>query len=326
MKELRNIKKYGYWGFLFLGIFLLYFTFRNTNFQEIKNELLSVKPVYLLWLLIPSWGGQFLRAWRWRILLGKDNTYPIVYHSLLFGYFVNLALPRVGEITRCVTIQSLNKTPFTKSLGTVVMERVADLFMLLLVVMAAFYLNGQKWQDWGKQKIVEPLLVLAQNHPYLIGGIVLLGFLAFFLLVFFTNKRMEKAPKAFNHLMEGIVGLFKLSVWQIVLFAFLSMAIWLCYFLTTYLWFLALPSAQGAGVSVAFSVMVVGSLVKTLPIQGGGAGAYHLVIGELLVLYGLGAVSSNTFALLNHGYQTVFYLIFGGISALWIFWNKSRQT
>jgi len=53
-------------------------------------------------------------------------------------------------------------------------------------------------------------------------------------------------------------------------------------------------------------------------------GAYHFLVGNLLLSYGLSDVGAQTFALLNHGYQTVFYLLFGGFSALYLFLKRKK--
>lgn len=319
-----------YWAFWLLGIALFYLAFRNIPFLDLKREISTLRPVYLLLLLIPSWGGQFLRSWRWRLLLGKETPFFPVYHSLLLGYFVNLALPRVGELSRCAALQSVGGPSFGKALGTVIVERIADLAFLVLVVLIAFYLQGDVWRTWFGGRIGKPVYDLYSQNQFLGLGILFGGLIS--LLVLFRlsrrwiNRLGSKAIVWMDQLRQGIASIFSLKLLDLLLFVLLSAAIWTCYFFTTWLWFLALPAADGASLGVAFTVMVTGSLIKTLPIQGGGAGAYHLVIGELLVLFGLGSLSSRTFALLNHGYQTVFYLLFGGFSALWIAWKRRQHA
>ncbi len=319
-----------YWAFWLLGIALFFLAFRNIPFLDLKREIATLRPVYLLLLLIPSWGGQFLRSWRWRLLLGKETPFFRVYHSLLLGYFVNLALPRVGEISRCAALQSTGGPSFGKALGTVIVERIADLAFLLLVVIIAFYLQGDVWRAWFGERVGKPVYELYSQNQAVVFGILLAGLIFLFVLFRLSrnwlNRLGSKAVVWMDQLRQGISSIFSLKILDLLLFVLLSASIWTCYFFTTWLWFLALPAADGASLGVAFTVMVTGSLVKTLPIQGGGAGAYHLVIGELLVLFGLGSLSSRTFALLNHGYQTVFYLLFGGFSALWIAWKRRQHA
>jgi len=322
------IRQLFYWSFLGLGILLFYLAFRNIPLNELKEEIATVRPIYLLLLLIPSWGGQFLRSWRWQLLLGKKVRYASIYHSLLFGYFVNLAVPRLGEISRSASLESLGGPSFGKNLGTVVLERITDLLFLILVVFLAFFMQTEELRAWMDAEIFRPIDAKLKESTLgiIIGFIVSVALLALFYRIYMLieKKLNERLRNIIAHIKEGLRSLLKLDAKTLLLFILLSGAIWTCYFFTTWLWFQALPAASGASFGMAFTVMVVGSLVKTLPIQGGGMGAYHAVIGGLLSLYGLGALSSSTFALLNHGYQTIFYLLFGGFSAIWIAWKKKK--
>lgn len=328
VNRMNAIRKGAYWGFLVLGVFLFYLAFRNIPIEELKAEIATVRPVYLLLLLIPSWGGQFLRAWRWQLLLGKEVRYASIYHSLLFGYFVNLAVPRLGEFSRCASVESLGGPSFGKSLGTVVIERITDLFFLVLVSVLAFFMQSTELKNWMDTELINPIDERLKESSL---GIVI-GFIMALVICVFVYKMYMAIEKRLNarirnlidQVKDGLKSLLRFKPYTIFLFVLLSSAIWVCYFFTTWLWFQALPAASGASFGMAFTVMVVGSLVKTLPIQGGGMGAYHAIIGALLGLYGLGALSSSTFALLNHGYQTVFYLLFGGFSAIWIAWKKKK--
>jgi len=319
--------------FLVIGVLLFYLAFRNINTYALQDEITTVKPIWLVLLLIPSWGGQFIRTWRWQLLLGAKGRKPKfwpTYHSLLSGYFVNLGIPRAGEISRCFALNSTAQIPVAKGLGTVVAERVVDLFFLFLVLFTALALQWEALQVFTIERIWIPLSegLVAHKGLVLIGLIsALIGFILF--LAFFRRIRdflKDRTKGISENLLEGLLSLGRLRVGELLLFIGLSLLIWVGYFFTTWFWFLALPSASQAGISVAFTVMVVGSIAKTLPIQGGGIGAYHFLVGELLVLYGLGEISSKTFALMNHGYQTVFYLIFGGFSMLWIMRKGVRNS
>lgn len=330
-KVALRLKKLFAWLLPVLGIALFYLAFRNIKFEELKAEIFTVKPEWLLFLLVPSWGGQFLRSWRWKLLLDSKSSeikYMSVYHALVFGYFVNLGLPRVGEISRCIALSRIEKIEFGRSLGTVVLERLVDLAFLVLVVVLALWMQWNSLREFYLDNILNPLNSLFVSNWTFVLAVGICALIGLLTVLFYRKTLLQflnKSTKGFSDkLSEGLLSFTRLSLSQVILFFALSIGIWIGYFLTTWFWFLALPSASGSNIAVAFSVMVVGSLAKTLPIQGGGVGAYHILIGQLLILYGLGEVSSQTFALLNHGYQTVFYLLFGGASALWLFLRKRK--
>ena len=50
------------------------------------------------------------------------------------GYFTNTFLPRVGEILRCTLLSRYEKIPTTKLIGTILVERVFDLFCYFLLI------------------------------------------------------------------------------------------------------------------------------------------------------------------------------------------------
>ena len=57
------------------------------------------------------------------------------FMGVMIGYFANMAIPRMGEFTRCGVVSKYENVPFSKLLGTVVTERVFDMIMLLLLTL-----------------------------------------------------------------------------------------------------------------------------------------------------------------------------------------------
>jgi uncharacterized membrane protein YbhN (UPF0104 family) len=86
----------------------------------------------------------------------------------------------------------------------------------------------------------------------------------------------------------------------------------------TYLWFFLFEESSGLSMYQAFLVMVLGVIARTLPIQAGSAGAYHFIVGKALMILGIGNVVASALALLIHGFQTVFTLLFGIIAYVWL--------
>ena len=76
------------------------------------------------------------------ILLLEPLGYKVskinAYHSVMICYLANLAFPRLGEIMRCTFIQSY-ESPFSKTFGTVVTERIVDLVSFGIVFLIALF-------------------------------------------------------------------------------------------------------------------------------------------------------------------------------------------
>jgi hypothetical protein len=112
-----------------------------------------------------------------------------------------------------------------------------------------------------------------------------------------------------------------------------TILIWLLYFTGPLCALLALDMGGNAVWEISLYVFVFGSIARTIPIPGGSAGAYHLIISSLLLLYGFSQLESLGLATLNHMTQTLFQLIFGLIAAVvFIFllrkanWLADKQT
>ena len=117
-------------GFLSLGILLLYFAFKGVALDELAN---IIRDANFWWvgLSLVFLSLSFLsRARRWVLLIEPLNYKPSLkntFYSLMVGYLANFALPRLGEVTRCVTLGKKEKIPVDSLFGTVIIERFIDL-------------------------------------------------------------------------------------------------------------------------------------------------------------------------------------------------------
>lgn len=312
-----------YSTFALLGILLLWLALRGVDFKLLQAEWQKIDNRWLLVLLIPSLLAQVFRVLRWQLLLKQTHEnigFITLYHSLLFGYFVNLGLPRVGEVSRCISLQKLQNIPTLKSLATVVNERIADMLFLVLFVGFAFFIQTDTLKLFWLENIYEPLLksVFSKLAILIPAFVIAVLVLIFFVRRYKSKWKTSRMANYFYQFYVSLQSILTLKSSSLLLFVLLSCCIWTCYFFTTWLWFFALSGTFSLPFYAAFSIMAVGSIAKTIPIQGGGMGAYHFLVGNLLLSYGLSDVGAQTFALLNHGYQTVFYLLFGGFSAIYL--------
>jgi hypothetical protein len=86
-----------------------------------------------------------LRAMRWRVLLGGIASVPLsrVTAYMLVGYLANNVLPgRAGELVRSLYVGDRERVSRTSVLGTVLVERVLDVVVLLAVCTLAWWIGG----------------------------------------------------------------------------------------------------------------------------------------------------------------------------------------
>ncbi|MDE5610494.1 MAG: flippase-like domain-containing protein, partial [Odoribacter sp.] len=129
----KNIIKF----FLFLGVsaFLFWLVFRDQDWGELLKVLREdVDYTWVAVAVVMGIASHMSRAMRWQLLtasMGYRIRFWNSFMGVMIGYFANLAIPRMGEFTRCGVVSKYENVPFSKLLGTVVTERVIDLIILL---------------------------------------------------------------------------------------------------------------------------------------------------------------------------------------------------
>ena len=313
---------------LLLGTFILVWVYRDFNFQRV-GEVLTGQMNYG-WIALSLVFGVFanlFRGWRWKLALEPLDEHPKTancIYAIFISYASNLVIPRVGEVTRCGVLSKYDQVSFSKSLGTVVSERMIDTLCVGLItglvllsqmpVFATFF--AETGTNVGRYAEV-----LTSGHFYLI----ILCTLAVFLLAFFLVRNIAlfaKLKGILQNIWQGIIALKDIK--QIPLYVCYTIGIWGCYFLEFYLAFYAFEFSAQLGITAGLVMFVVGTLAVIVPTPN-GAGPWHFAIMTMMMLYGVGKEDAGIFALLVHGIQTFLLILLGiyGLSAL-PFTNKTK--
>ncbi len=127
---------------LAVGVGLLWFLFRGTNLREMGDAL---RGVSVMWLLV-SLGfivlGFFTRVKRWSYIVrtAKFVSFRHMFSATQIGFMANFALPaRLGEVVRAVVLGKLADLPFSKAFAMVALDRVTDLFGLIVVIFITIF-------------------------------------------------------------------------------------------------------------------------------------------------------------------------------------------
>ncbi len=308
------------WGAILslaIGLFLMWLIFRQINPQEFVGALQQTKWGWIASALACGLLSHLFRALRWAQLaqpLGHRPAAHKAFYAVMSGYLANLALPRLGEITRCLLLARKTPLGFNGLVGTVVMERLMDLLVLLLLSLVTLVAY--------RDLLLEPVWNFVRLH---IGwnGILLTttGLLLAFSFGFWTWKfggRLIPLPqpvrKVLQGIGEGMAGLGRLD--QPGLFVVYTLLIWLGYLMMTYLCFFAFPGADSLGLGEALLLLVAGAFGFVMPVQG-GMGAYHAAIVWTLGLLpnlNMSLTNALAFATLSHLAQTVLVVVVGGLS------------
>ncbi len=115
----------------------------------------------------------------------------------MVGYFANLAFPRLGEVTRCGSLNKTDSIPFGSLLGTVIVERAVDVISLLICIILTAVFEYKRLGNYLTYKIINPLvgkLKYSLTSPLVIIAVILLVVFVF-LTVRYLKKRDKKAGK-----------------------------------------------------------------------------------------------------------------------------------
>lgn len=315
---------------LLLGGFILYWVYRDFDFERAKEVLLYGTDWG--WMLASLFFGvmsHLFRGWRWRQTLEPLGAYPKrsdCVDAIFISYVANLVLPRVGEVSRCGVLARYDDVSFSKSLGTVVTERLLDTLCILLIAGAAFFAQMpvflRFFQETGT-KIPSLVYLLASPWFYValfcIVGVLLLMYYLMRMLSFF-----EKVKGVVLNVYEGVVSL--RNVRNIPLFVLYTLSIWGCYFFHFYLALYCFDFAEHLGALAAMVMFVGGTLAVIVPTPN-GAGPWHFAVITMMMLYGVNATDAGVFALIVHGIQTLLVVVLGIYGGLHVsLANRNRSV
>jgi len=302
---------------------LIWFSLRGIQVDENENKFDFLVRMWKQadkgWLLVMAaiaLLSHAVRAERWRMLIapaGYKTKFSYSFYSLMVGYFVNLIIPRGGELSRCYNLYNLDKTPVETSFGTVVVERIVDVICLLILIGISFIVESQKLfgfidtLPFSTSGYASKLTLLV----YLLIACVV--FAIIFYIVFTRNERIRSfIIKTWNGFKGGLLSVFVLK--NKMLFIFYSILIWSLYFLTSYAVLQAFPATSSLGFGAVMCLFAIGSIAMAAPLPG-GTGSYHFLVPQgLILLYGVTRNDAVGFTFIFHAWQTLILIVCGAVS------------
>lgn len=305
-----------------LGAFFVWYSIGASSPEERQKLWENIRGAKHFWVGLSLVFGLFshlLRAYRWKFLLepmGYTPSFPNRVMAVLIGYVANLGVPRSGEVLRAATLTTYEKTPFEKSLGTIISERIADLCMLLLVVGITLLIQTDDLLTWFRVNEVNPFLSIG-----ILLVLTILGILFIKLLRKSQNKFLVKIREFAIGILEGMKSILKME--RKIEFIFYTLWIWVLYVLMFYIVIFAIPQTSELSFGAVMVAFVVGSFAITL--TNGGLGVYPVALGAILLLFGIDKQSGEAFGWIVWGSQTLMNLVVGGLSFILLpIYNRGR--
>ena len=305
-----------------LAAFFIVLTLKQTDFEVLKS---AAKRANYFWFFVSmaiSILSYWLRAARWKLLLkplGHDIEVKSAFWSVSLGYFMNLVIPRSGEISRATSLYKMEKVPADKSLGTIVFERVIDIFFLLLFLGLTLVFNAKTFSSF----------LSFSEKPSLGKYGFFVGILMLLCIVILAFRKRLKGFSVYRR-----IELFLLGIWEgfkSILhlkergkFIAYSFGIWFCYFLMTYLVLFAFPETSHYGLGEGFFLIVAGALGMIMPAVGGLGYPYAMSLAFSAIYMSQGnsaeegKIVGNYFGLMLYFAQIISIIIFGMLSFYFI--------
>jgi glycosyltransferase 2 family protein len=281
--------------------------------DRLPSLVLAANGGLLLAAFAVYYVGFPLRGERWALLLrgtglriGMRDATEIIFLSWL----VNCLVPaKLGDLYRAWLLKINSPASLSRTFGTVFIERILDLFAISVLGLAAGFWSFRT----GLPTEIQVVFGIA------VAVVVLLA-AALLTLRNFGRRILVRLPvphrviEYYDRFEEGVFGAIGLRGLPPLLI--LTGLIWATEAMRLYLVIQALhlPDVQ-LGISGAFFVALIGSLLTAVPLSPAGLGIVEAgVVGVLSGAYGIPLTEATTIALVDRAISVLSIIVLGSIA------------
>ncbi len=310
------------------GLFL-WLSFKDAKFGEIWDYAKQTKPEYLFWVFATAVISHLLRAWRWIFLLTPLTDKKISlfnsFCAVIYGYAINIVIPRGGEVARLISISKSENLPWMGVLPTMFIDRLLDIAIL-------GFLLGLTLTQLPKQILEKAPLLIPGGIAITvcsIAGLLVLP-LASKLIRWFAEwpavkqKLSPKLAATFENLATqfgvGTKSLTDPKTYPAI--ALLTPAIWFFYWLNFYCMIFAFHLESKVSAMQCLVVFTIGSFGVLIPTPGNVGSFHYLVSQALQFTCGLDESQSLAYATVLHFFCSILAICVTA-AACWI-WQQTH--
>jgi uncharacterized protein (TIRG00374 family) len=310
-------------GSILFGVLLLYLLFRfvlNLDFAATWERIANADFRFLLLAFVTYYLTFPLRGYRWGFVLGRVGThirFRDATEIVFLSWFVNCLVPaKLGDLYRAWLLKGNYGASISRSVGTIFIERIADLVVIFALALAAGF--------WSFRRVERP-----EVNALLLAGFVVASVLV--LLVIGLRWRGDRLAgllpsrvrEFYERFHEGSTGAITLRSIPVILL--LTGMIWVLEGLRLYFVILALDlPTVNLGISAAIFVTLAGSLLTAIPLTPAGVGFVEAGIVGALSLYGITAEPAAAVALTDRAISILTVIVLGGLA--YAFSQKVRRA
>jgi hypothetical protein len=261
------------------------------------------------------------RGIRWQVLLanaGEVRKARRLAPLVVASFFVNCVVPaKMGDVYRAYLGRVRERIPGSKALGTVVSERLLDLCVLMLLLLAS---GAYIFHKRNSGALV----------PYVIFGALLMAVGIGLIAMMRAGRGMrllrllpDPIFRRYESFRSGAVS--SLGRWPTLLV--LTVAVWVCESGRLGLVIAALGLSSQVGPSQFVLVALVAALLTTVPFTPGGVGLVQFgVTTALIIVAGISKAAAVSIALLDGSISYGSLLIIGFVVFALVNFRMSRES
>jgi uncharacterized membrane protein YbhN (UPF0104 family) len=276
---------------------------------SIRDDLLlafqHIVLIYFVIAVVVCLCAWWLRGWRYHIILtGLNYRVGVIISTacIFVSQTVNLIIPaRLGDFVRVFILKHEFRTTYSEGVSSLVVERVFDIVTVALLgaLSLFFVLNAP---SWFATIIIVPL----------VAGVIFFIFLLFIGKFSSENKYIVIILNMLHEIKRA-----SLSIRSIAVLGTSSIIIWLLDILVCY------AVVMMFNVQIPFAIIVlaivIGNLVKAVPLTPGGMGTYEAALAITFGLAGgVSAASAILISVIDHLIKNLVTLA-GGIVSIYYF-------
>ncbi|HDH86740.1 MAG TPA: flippase-like domain-containing protein [Desulfobacteraceae bacterium] len=299
--------KWKFWLGLLISVAFLYIAFHNVDLSLLYLSIKSTNILFFIPIVLLTFSFYLIRALRWFHLLEPIKKIGLfsLFSSTVIGFAANCVLPaRLGELIRANYIGSMENISKSSSLATIIIERLFDVFTILLMVLFVILFNDfpSEWESISKGLKTGGffLLVLFIASIFLLIGLkkktqIFLNIFGRFLF-FLPHKIRNRIVDMLKGFSNGLVLVKGPS--QLLAVIFYSLTLWCLSAFQVYI--LCFSMGLSLPFLAPFFILILLCLSVTLPSAPGYIGTFHLACQYGLIFYGSSKEKALSIAILLH--------------------------
>ena len=283
------------------------------NLSELPAKILAANGWLLLLAFAIFYAGFPIRGLRWSVLV-RATGYPLKTRDsteiIFISWLVNCLVPaKLGDLYRAYLLKLNAAVSLSRTFGTVFIERILDLFAIVVLGLAAGFVSFRGRLPTDVQLV------------FAIGvGLVIILAILLLTLRNFGRQLLTRLPiptrilVLYDRFEEGVFSAIGLR--QIPILLLLTGMIWSTeafrlYFVVQALGF---PDVH-IGISGAFFVALTGSLLTAVPFTPAGLGIVEAgIVGVLTLVYNVPQTEALTIVLVDRAISVLSIIALGSVT------------